>query len=487
MVKTILVTGGAGFVGSHLCERLAKDGHRVISLDNYFTGTPENHVDGVEYRTGHTKNIAKLIPENPDLVFHLGEYARTEKSFEDVELVWDLNKVGTIAVLEFCRRRGCKLIYAGSSTKFADNGEGRDQSPYAWSKATNTELVNNYASWFDLEYAITYFYNVYGPREMSGPYGTLIRIFTELYRHGQPLSIVSPGTQTRNFTYVGDIVAGLVLVAEKGNGDGYGIGADESYSVNEVADFFGGETIALPPRKGNRLTSSVDNQKIKALGWKQEQKLADWISKIKKEVGEVNRSDKRIMVFTTTFYPDAGRAEMALNDVMAAMPNVHFDVITTTFSERAKEYVHPLSNVSIHRVGRGSSWDKYALPFYGSRIAKQLADKHSYFFVWSVFASYGALAALWSRRSTKVPILVTLADQKLANIPWYTRRILRFVLGKADQVYAMDTQEAQAAISLSQRTALVKSIGQGDAFANQVRFVYANFLRARFENKDSNI
>src|SRR5690606_12823791 len=120
--------------------------------------------------------------------------------------------------------------YAGSSTKFADNGEGRDQSPYAWSKATNTELVNNYARWFGLNYAITYFYNVYGEREMSGPYGTLIRIFTEQYRHGQPLSIVAPGTQTRNFTYVGDIVEGLVLVAQHGVGDGYAIGAAESYS-----------------------------------------------------------------------------------------------------------------------------------------------------------------------------------------------------------------------------------------------------------------
>ena len=120
MKKIIVVTGGAGFIGSHLCERLVHDGHKVISLDNYFTGTPENHVSGVEYRTGHTKDIAKLIPETPELVFHLGEYARTEKSFEDIELVWDLNKTGTFAVLEFCRRHKAKLIYAGSSTKFAD-------------------------------------------------------------------------------------------------------------------------------------------------------------------------------------------------------------------------------------------------------------------------------------------------------------------------------------------------------------------------------
>ena len=485
MKKTILVTGGAGFVGSHLCERLAKEGHKVISLDNYFTGTPENHVEGVEYRTGHTKNISAMVLETPDLVFHLGEYARTEKSFEDIELVWDLNKAGTIAVLEFCRRRKCKLIYAGSSTKFADNGEGRDQSPYAWSKATNTELVNNYANWFGLEYAITYFYNVYGPREMSGPYGTLIKIFTELHRQGQPLSVVSPGTQTRNFTYVGDIVDGLVLVSKEGSGDGYGIGADEAYSVSEVANMFGGETVVLPERQGNRLTSAVDNQKLKALGWQQKQKLTNWIEDIKEEVGEVKEVEKRIMVFSTTFYPDAGRAEMALNDVMKTMPNVHFDVVTTMFSESAKFYQHPLSNVTIHRVGTGAAFDKFLLPLKGARIAKKLAKGHTYLFCWSVFASYGAIAALLSRRATGAPILITLADQKLGSIPWYTRLALKFVLGKVDQVYAMDTEEAQTAISLSKRTTLVRNLGRGDAFANKIRFVYANYLRDRFKTPKS--
>ena len=112
--KLILVTGGAGFIGSHLCARLAKEGHRVISLDNYFAGSRENHVPGVDYREGHTKDIEKHVSETPDLIYHLGEYSRVEKSFEDVEQVWDLNQYGTFAVLEFARRRGARLVYAGS-------------------------------------------------------------------------------------------------------------------------------------------------------------------------------------------------------------------------------------------------------------------------------------------------------------------------------------------------------------------------------------
>ena len=480
--KPILVTGGAGFVGSHLCERLVADGHRVISLDNYFTGTPENHVEGVEYRTGHTKDIAKHVPETPQLVFHLGEYARTEKSFEDVELVWDMNKSGTFAVLEFCRRHGSKLIYAGSSTKFADQGDGRDQSPYAWTKATNTELVKNYADWFGLSYAIAYFYNVYGPREMSGPYGTLIRIFTELHRHGQPLTITAPGTQSRNFTHVSDIVSGLILVAEKGSGDGYGIGADQAYSVLEVADMFGGERVILPERRGNRMTGGVDNTKLKALGWQQQHQLSDWIAKIKQEIGSVQKADQRVLVFSTTFHPHAGPAEHALCDLMRAIPQVQFDVITTKFSKDTVGNECDIENVTLHRVGRGSPFDKYLLPLLGARTARQLKRKNAYMFQWALFASYGALAALFGRGNRTVPLLITLADQQLGQIPWYTRLILKYVLGQADQVYAMDTREAQAAISLSERATLIRSIGQGDAFANQVRFTYATFLRARFQD-----
>ena len=247
--KIIVVTGGAGFVGSHLCERLSQDGHTVISLDNYFTGSRDNHVAGVTYLEGHTKDIATHITETPDIIFHLGEYSRTEKSFEDVELVWDLNVAGTFAVLEFCRKKHCKIVYAGSSTKFADDGEGRDQSPYAWMKASNTELVCNYGDWFGLSFAITYFYNVYGPREMAGPYGTLVRIFAEQATQRMPLTVTSPGTQERNFTHVDDIVNGLVLVGKYGAGDNFGIGSDTTYSVLDVAHLFGGEVVMTPEKK----------------------------------------------------------------------------------------------------------------------------------------------------------------------------------------------------------------------------------------------
>ena len=289
--KLILVTGGAGFIGSHLCERLVKDGHKVISLDNYFTGSRENHVPGVDYREGHTKDIEKHVTETPDLIYHLGEYSRVAKSIEQPALVWDLNMDGTFGVLEFWRKHpGMKLVYAGSSTKMApprpEGTAGRDLSPYTWSKASNTELVHNYGHWYDLPYCIAYFYNVYGPRELAGEYGTVIEIFRQKFLKGEPLGVRLPGTQERIYTHVSDTVEGLVLVGEKGMNDEYSIAATKSYPSLAVAKLFVDEDkiAMLPARSTSRPSAAIDTDtgKIRELGWQQQHSLEDYIREIKR-------------------------------------------------------------------------------------------------------------------------------------------------------------------------------------------------------------
>lgn len=273
MKKHILVTGGAGFIGSHLCERLAKD-YFVTSLDNYSTGTVANHVDGVAYINGHTEDINELVKFKPDIIFHLGEYSRVEQSYDDVGTVVESNIKGTAEVLEFARLTGAKLIYAGSSTKFGDG-----DSPYAWSKAKNTELVVKYGDWFSLDYAITYFYNVYGGRELSeGPYATLIAKYKKRKEQGLPLQVVLPGTQKRNFTYIDDIIDGLILVGESGKGDEYCIGNTRAYTILEVANLFGTEIEMLPERRGNRSFGKLDVTKMSSLGWEATRKLKDYIN-----------------------------------------------------------------------------------------------------------------------------------------------------------------------------------------------------------------
>lgn len=288
MSKIILVTGGAGFIGSHLIESLVADPlNRVISLDNYFTGKIENHIRGAEYREGHTKDIATLVPETPDLIYHLGEYSRTGVAIDEPDVVFDLNIFGTIAVLEFWRAKKCKLVYAGSSTKFADTREdgteGRNLSPYTWAKAANTELVANYAKWYSLPSATVYFSNVYGERELDGKYGTLIEIFRRQFLKGTPLTMRLPGTQKRMYTQVSDTVSALTLIAEKGTGDGYNIASPEKWSTREVAEMFGGQIEELPARTTSRPSATLDTSLTEALGWKATHHLQDYIEKIKQQ------------------------------------------------------------------------------------------------------------------------------------------------------------------------------------------------------------
>lgn len=477
--KLVVVTGGAGFVGSNLIKRLLAEGYRVISLDNYFAGSHEAHIAGAEYREGHTRDIEALVPETPDLIYHLGEYSRVEQSLQEPDVVWDLNIFGSHAVFEFWRKRKCKLVYAGSSTKFADGGLARDATPYAWTKAANTELVKNYGEWFKLPYAVTYFYNVFGPGERAGAYGTVIEIFKQQYLRGTPITVTSPGTQERNFTHIDDIVDGLLLVGEKGQGDEYGLGNEKVFSMLEMARLFGAEIVMLPERPGNRMQSALNTEKSKALGWDATRRLEDYIQEFLQKHSRPSKLEKRVLVFSTTFHPVAGAAEDALCDLMAAMPDVHFDVVTTVFTPEAHSAICPVPNAVPHRVGRGHWTDKFLLPYFGYRRAKELHDKHHYMFAWSLMASYAALAGILLKRGSGLPLLITLADQDLTRVSPLKRALLKFVLTDADQVYGANISQERHAARFTPRRVLRRSMGEGDAFANQIRFAYSEFLRER--------
>ena len=284
MRKLILVTGGAGHVGSNIIEMLVKDlSNKVISLDNYFTGSKRNHIVGAEYRRGHTKDIGKLVPETPDIVYHLGEYARISPSFGDVEQVYDMNIIGTFAVVEFCRQRSVgKLVYAASSTKFAVEGNGRHQNPYSFTKATNTDLINDYGQWYELPYAICYFYNAFGPRENgTGAYATLIAKFEQAYLKGEALTVVKPGTQKRNFTYVKDLARGIILTGEAGHGDGYALNNTKGFSIIEIAKAFGGPIKYVEGYPGRTESGEVPTKARKELGWDTTVDILDYIKDFK--------------------------------------------------------------------------------------------------------------------------------------------------------------------------------------------------------------
>jgi len=287
-MKKVLVTGGAGFVGSNLVK-LLKEEHpdtEIMVLDNYFTGSKENHVEGVTYINGNTWEINVLtstVMFDPDVVFHFGEYSRIVTSFKDMDKIIQSNLRGTSEVLEYCRIHGAKLIYSASSSKFGNDGEDENLSPYAWSKAKMVELIKNYNEWFDLQYEICYFFNVYGEGQiMEGDYATVVGIFETQHKNGEFLTVVEPGTQTRDFTYIGDIVNGVLKTVDMNMNREWILRSGTSHTIIDVADMFGGGIKLLPPRKGERFTSEVfDDDTEEVLNWKPEQSLVEWIEQIK--------------------------------------------------------------------------------------------------------------------------------------------------------------------------------------------------------------
>ena len=273
-MNTALVIGGAGFVGSNLVQRLVNNGVSVTSLDNYSTGKIERHVDGCLYFAGEARDITGMAHcfDRPDVVFHLGEYSRVEQSVD--EPVVAMRGTDAVAmVMQFCNTTASKLVYTGSSTRFGDA-----RSPYSVCKAKNAQMVEEMRQFLGIEAAVVYLYNVYGPGELrEGPYSTLIGRALRAKETGESIQVTAPGTQKRNFTHVADVVDGLIAVAEKGEGDGYGIGADDEYSVLDVVEMVGCEYRIGPRARGNRMSAALTTEATKALGWRAKRNLNSYI------------------------------------------------------------------------------------------------------------------------------------------------------------------------------------------------------------------
>lgn len=281
-MKNVLVTGGAGFVGSNLIKKLIEQNPEIniASLDNYFTGKPENHVAGVEYYRGNTWEADSIFENREfDTVFHFGEYSRIVQSFRDIDFVHRSILSGTPIILELCRKWGAKLIYSASSSKFGNEGKDENLSPYSWMKSKMVELIKNYGEWYDLKYEICYFFNVYGPGQITtGDYATVIGIFERQYKEGKKCTVVTPGTQTRDFTHIGDIVSGLIKASLRMDNKEWHLRSGVNVSIIDVAEMFG-EWELIPERRGERFTSEEfpSDTEVK-LNWKPEYNLQDWIN-----------------------------------------------------------------------------------------------------------------------------------------------------------------------------------------------------------------
>ena len=292
MKKIIVVTGGAGFIGSNLIENfIKKTKFNIISLDDYSSGSKKNHIKNnrVRYIKSHTKNINKVLNNKKKYIhslFHFGEFARIYQSFEFMNECIEANSIGTYEVFNFCLKNKIKLIYSATSASLGNKGKDKNLSPYAFSKSKNLEMLENLKSWFNFNYEIIYFYNVYGPRQISkGKMATVIGIFEQQFKNKKPLTVVRPGSQSRRFTHIKDTIDACYYAWKKNEKRHYSISSKKSYSINEVANMFNSKIKYLPSRPGERYASALTNlnlsNKVHKLFGKI--KLLDYVNKIIKK------------------------------------------------------------------------------------------------------------------------------------------------------------------------------------------------------------
>ena len=264
MKNYIVITGGAGFVGSNLIELLVlRTKFKIISIDNYSSGTKKNHIKNksVKYIHGNTKDIFKILKNYKSkihTIFHFGEFARIYQSFLKMNECIQSNTVGTHEIFRFCMVNKIKLIYSATSASLGNNGEDKNLSPYAFTKAKNLEMLENLKKWFNFRFEIIYFYNVYGKNQIrTGDMATVIGIFENAYLKNLPLPVVKPGTQTRRFTHIKDTVEVCYFAWKQNKQKHYSVASKEEYSIINIARLFGRKIKFLPSRRGERYASAL--------------------------------------------------------------------------------------------------------------------------------------------------------------------------------------------------------------------------------------
>ena len=282
--KIIIITGGAGFVGSNLIKLLlSKTKFKIISIDNYSTGTKKNHIKNkrIKYINSHTKNISKTLSKyknNINAIFHFGEFARIYQSFLKMNECINSNTIGSHEVFNFCLLNKVKLIYSATSATIGNKGLDKNLSPYAFTKAKNLEMLENLKRWYDLKFEIIYFYNVYGPNQISkGDMATVIGIFENLYKNNKPLTVVRPGTQSRRFTHIDDTIDTCFHAWKKNKCRHYSIANKKSYTIIQVAKMFNFKIKLLAPRRGERFASALTSLNLS--------------NKVFKQFGKINLKD----------------------------------------------------------------------------------------------------------------------------------------------------------------------------------------------------
>jgi UDP-glucose 4-epimerase len=289
MQNIIIITGGAGFIGSNLIKYLLikETKLKIISIDNYSTGSIKNHVNhkNVKYIKANNIDISKILKnykKKIKIIFHFGEYSRIYQSFLNTKKCLDSNIYNSFEVINYAKDNNIKIIYSATSSNLGNNGKDENLSPYTWTKSKNIELIKNYNRWFGLKYELLFFYNVYGPGQiLDGKMSAVIGLFETQYKKGIPLTLVKPGTQKSDFTHIDDIINGCYLAFKKGKQNEYMLGTQKQYTVLQIAKMFKTKIKFLPTRDGDRSVSSMPNRNaLNQLGYKPKIDIKNYIKQL---------------------------------------------------------------------------------------------------------------------------------------------------------------------------------------------------------------
>jgi nucleoside-diphosphate-sugar epimerase len=296
-----VVVGGAGFIGSNLVDRLIKDGHKVLVLDNLSTGKKENineKADFVEFDISKNWDELGITIEKIDVVFHLAAKARVQPSIENPIEFNDVNVVGMLNLLQFCVDNNVKrFIYSSSSSVYGEvkelptkeDTELNPMSPYALQKLIGEQYCKLYSELYNIETVSLRYFNVYGERQLlEGAYCLVMGKFIQQRLNDESMTIRGDGKQRRDFTYVGDVVDANIKAMDyplELNGDVFNIGNGDNRSVNDIANLIGGDTLQVEPVIEPKETLADNTKAKKSLKWKPKTKIETWVKKYKKELG----------------------------------------------------------------------------------------------------------------------------------------------------------------------------------------------------------
>jgi len=503
--KTILITGGAGFIGSYLCEKYLKEGHKIICLDNLQT-------------TGSTKNIAHLF-NNRDFKFIKHDIVEPINFKEKIDWIFNAacsgsptsyqfdpihttktNTIGAINMLELARRHNSRIMQFSTSEVYGDplveiqnedyKGNVNPLGPracYDEGKRCAETLFMDYYREYGVDIKIIRIFNTYGPK-MDINDGRAMTNFVVNALSGKDLVIYGDGSYTRSFQYIDDLINGIDLMMNKEKFTGpVNLGNPEEINILSLAN----KIIEEIKSKSKIVTQEkpTDDPKRRCpdislagekLNWRPEISLDQGLAKTIEYFRTVDLPEKRILAFTIKYYPDLGPAEQGVADLAREMPDTEFHIITGKFKKNLPKF-EKTGNTYIYRLGIGSRLDKYFLALGGAFAARKLNKKYNFKFVWSVMSSYGALAALLFKLMSKNVLLLMIFSQseirgrgtiksKLAGLMY------KLALKRADTVFISDISLERNLKLIEPNTNFVVRQADNKSFVNQVRYTYAKLL-----------